>query len=243
MSLRRSDRGARLGRLARCARILACALLALALLDCATTPAGGVVHTVRPGENLYRIAHYYHVPVRKLVAANHVADVHEIPVGTRLWVPGSRRRPPAAALHPPLTDAAAARVAHKAALHARAGQPRFDWPLHGRITSRFGWRGRHMHEGLDIAARSGSPVRAARAGRVIFSGKLSGYGNVVIVQHDRRYASVYAHNRRNRVRKGAHVKRGQLLAEVGATGRATGPHLHFEIRRDEHPQDPLRFLR
>jgi len=202
-----------------------------------------VIHTVRSGENLYRIAHYYKVPVRRLIVANHVSNVHEIAVGTRLWIPDPHRHPPHSALRAPSAAAVgAARAAHKAAAHARGGHPAFAWPIHGRITSRFGWRGRHMHEGLDIAAPSGTPVHAARAGRVIFSGRLSGYGNVVIVQHDHSYASVYAHNRRNRVRKGAHVRRGQLLAEVGATGRATGPHLHFEIRRNEHPQDPLRFL-
>jgi murein DD-endopeptidase MepM/ murein hydrolase activator NlpD len=78
---------------------------------------------------------------------------------------------------------------------------------------------------------------------VIYSGNgLGGYGNVVIVRHDELYSTVYAHNRKNRVRKGAFVDRGEVIAEVGKTGNATGPHLHFEIRRGEHPLDPLEFL-
>jgi len=78
---------------------------------------------------------------------------------------------------------------------------------------------------------------------VIYSGNgLGAYGNVVIVRHSERYVSVYAHNRKNRVRKGAFVDKGDVIAEVGATGNATGPHLHFEIRRDQHARDPLDFL-
>jgi len=191
---------------------------------------------VRAGENLYRIARYYQVPVRSIVRANHVPDVRELAVGEHLWIPDARRPPSHHALRPPRT------VRHQQARATPAPRTRFSWPLHGQLTSRFGWRGRHMHEGIDIAARPGTPIHVAAAGRVIFSGRLGGYGNVVIVQHAGRYASVYAHNRRNRVAKGSRVKRGTVVAEVGATGRATGPHLHFEIRRDEHPQDPLRFL-
>ena len=99
-----------------------------------------------------------------------------------------------------------------------------------------------MHEGIDLAARSGALVHAAEAGRVIFSSSLGAYGRVVVVRHDERYESVYAHNRRNRVRRGSFVDKGEVLAEVGATGNATGPHLHFEIRRDDRPEDPLRHL-
>jgi murein DD-endopeptidase MepM/ murein hydrolase activator NlpD len=83
-------------------------------------------------------------------------------------------------------------------------------------------------------------VRAAEAGRVIHSGKgLGAYGNVVIVKHTGRWATVYAHNRRNHVRKGAFVEKGDVIAEVGKTGNASGPHLHFEIRRGDVPRDPL----
>jgi len=77
---------------------------------------------------------------------------------------------------------------------------------------------------------------------VIYSGRLGGYGKVVIVKHQGSLRSVYAHASRLFVRRGQLVERGQRLAAVGSTGRATGPHLHFEVRRGERPQDPLRYL-
>ncbi|MEN8162341.1 MAG: M23 family metallopeptidase, partial [Myxococcota bacterium] len=119
---------------------------------------------------------------------------------------------------------------------------RFEWPVRGRVTSRFGWRRTRMHEGVDIAARSGTPVRAAEAGRVIYARRLGGYGKVVVVRHEGRYETVYAHNRRFRVRRGNRVRKGQVIAEVGETGNASAPHLHFEVRRDDDPRDPLLFL-
>jgi murein DD-endopeptidase MepM/ murein hydrolase activator NlpD len=99
-----------------------------------------------------------------------------------------------------------------------------------------------MHDGLDIAAPSGAPVCAAGSGEVIFSGRLNGYGNLIIIRHDRRYATVYAHNQRNLVHGGQRIKRGQEIALVGRTGRATGPNLHFEIRRDNVARNPLNYL-
>ena len=78
---------------------------------------------------------------------------------------------------------------------------------------------------------------------VIFSGRLRGYGNVVILRHDDHYVTVYAHNRLNSVREGDYVARGQIIAEVGTTGRTTGPNLHFEVRHDNLARNPLDYLR
>ena len=109
--------------------------------------------------------------------------------------------------------------------------------------SRFGPRRRRRHEGIDLSAPRGTPVRSAEAGRVIYSGSgLSDYGNTVIVKHLGRYSTVYAHNRRNLVRRGDFVEKGQVIAEVGSTGNASGPHLHFEVRYDDRPRDPVRYL-
>ena len=85
-------------------------------------------------------------------------------------------------------------------------------------------------------------MRAAEAGKVIYSDRLGAYGNVVVVKHAGRYSSVYAHNRRNLVSQGSFVEKGQEIAVVGATGNATGPHLHFEIRNERRPDDPLLYL-
>jgi murein DD-endopeptidase MepM/ murein hydrolase activator NlpD len=118
----------------------------------------------------------------------------------------------------------------------------FIWPVDGLISSRFGRRGRRRHEGLDLQAVTGTPVRAAEFGVVVSSGRIGNYGNVVIIRHPGRFVTVYAHNEENLVRAGAWVKRGQIIARVGQTGNATGPHLHFEVRRDKLPRDPLYYL-
>jgi murein DD-endopeptidase MepM/ murein hydrolase activator NlpD len=118
----------------------------------------------------------------------------------------------------------------------------FNWPVEGTVTSGFGPRNGSFHEGVDIAAPAGTPVVAAADGQVIFSDELRGYGRVVIIRHNAHYVTVYAHNRVNWVKEGQFVRRGQRIAEVGQTGRTTGPSLHFEVRKNNLAQDPLRYL-
>jgi len=222
-------------------RGLPLALVALCALACASTPGGKeVVHVVRPGENLYRISLYYGVPVDRLIRSNRIRDVHALEVGQQLRIPGARRDPPTGVLAPQVASAPSG-GGREIAL--RDTGLAFEWPLHGRVSSYFGSRGRSHHEGIDIPAREGTPIFAAEAGRVIHSGgRLGDYGNVVIVKHAGRYATVYAHNRRNLVHKGEFVEKGQAIAQVGETGNATAPHLHFEIRRDRLAHDPLLYL-
>jgi murein DD-endopeptidase MepM/ murein hydrolase activator NlpD len=99
------------------------------------------------------------------------------------------------------------------------------------------------HEGIDISARPGTPIHAAEAGRVVHSDdELSGYGNMIILKHSGAYATVYAHNRRNLVEEGQFVEKGDVIGEVGQTGRASAPHVHFEVRRNGSPQNPLDYL-
>jgi murein DD-endopeptidase MepM/ murein hydrolase activator NlpD len=217
------------------ARASLAALLALALWACASTPQDGVIHVLRPGENLYRLSRYYGVSVQEIVDANGIRDVSDIPVGARLVIPGATRQAPPASLaayEPNVPGASSARAAGLA----------FAWPLRGTLSSRFGWRHGNQHEGIDISARRGSPVHAAEAGRVIYSGWLGSYGRIVIVKHAGRWSTVYAHNSRNLVAKGDFVERGDVIAEVGASGNATGPHVHFEVRRDRVPEDPMQYL-
>jgi murein DD-endopeptidase MepM/ murein hydrolase activator NlpD len=121
---------------------------------------------------------------------------------------------------------------------------RFLWPVpsSGRISSYYGHRhGRH-HDGIDIAANSGSNIVASDNGEVIFSGQMSGYGNIIVVKHSGGYHTVYAHNSKNIARKGSKVSRGEVVALVGSTGRSTGPHLHYEIRRNNKVRDPALYL-
>ncbi len=125
-------------------------------------------------------------------------------------------------------------------------RPATDWisPVAGSRSSNFGGRadpihgGRRNHDGIDIAAPIGTPVRAAKAGRVVFAGKRAGYGNLVIVDHGGGLQSRYAHCNDLRAAVGRKVNAGDTIATVGSTGRSTGPHLHFEIRKNGTPINP-----
>jgi murein DD-endopeptidase MepM/ murein hydrolase activator NlpD len=110
------------------------------------------------------------------------------------------------------------------------------------VTSPYGRRGRRHHDGIDIGAPSGTGVRAAAGGTVAYAGSLRGYGRMIIIIHDGGFATVYAHNARQHVRAGARVRRGDLIATVGRSGRTTGPNLHFEVRRHDVAYDPLALL-
>lgn len=114
------------------------------------------------------------------------------------------------------------------------------WPVEaGIVSSKYGPRWGKMHKGLDIAADVGEPVIAIAGGDVIYAGDgLHGYGNVVIIQHDRQMTSLYAHNSEIKVHQGDHVKQGAVIALLGNTGHSTGPHVHFEIREGDNAVDP-----
>ncbi|NTU41610.1 MAG: peptidoglycan DD-metalloendopeptidase family protein [Nitrospirales bacterium] len=121
-------------------------------------------------------------------------------------------------------------------------------PVDGAVSSRFGMRkhpiyGDHrFHSGLDIAAPEGTEVYPYRSGRVVFSGEQPGYGNIVVIEHGDGSVSKYGHNRANLVKAGDSVDEDTVIAEVGSTGLATGPHLHFEVRRNGKALDPEKIL-
>lgn len=118
----------------------------------------------------------------------------------------------------------------------------------GWISSEFGWRTdpfngkREFHEGLDITGKRGALVHSVAAGVVVFAGVRHGYGNVVEVAHGNGYSTLYAHNRRLLVKVGMAVRRGQVLAIMGSTGRSTGRHVHFEVHYHGKPVDPLQYM-
>jgi len=126
----------------------------------------------------------------------------------------------------------------------RQEQQGLRWPVQGKITSRFGPRGLfHLHRGVDIKAPKGTPVHAAAAGTVAFSGRQSSYGRVIKIDHPNGLRTVYAHNSSNFVKAGQHVNAGAVIGAVGQTGHATTNHLHFEVRRQGVARDPLPLLR
>lgn len=120
----------------------------------------------------------------------------------------------------------------------------YRWPLGaGIVSSEFGRRWHKPHEGLDIAADEGEPVYASAAGKVLYAdSRMRGYGNVVILRHDSRVTTLYAHNQLLKVRLGDTVEQGQVIALLGSTGHSTGPHVHFEMRRANAAVDPRTIL-
>ena len=128
----------------------------------------------------------------------------------------------------------------------------FLLPVHGRITSPFGWRthpifkSRIFHSGIDYGVPTGTPIKASNAGKVIYAGWYGGYGKVVILDHGSctgaPTTTLYAHMSQPKVSVGQYVERGQVVGLAGATGYATGPHLHFEVRINGKPQNPNNYL-
>lgn len=122
------------------------------------------------------------------------------------------------------------------------------WPTSGEVSSRFGWRnspwggGQELHPGIDIANSMGTPIFATADGEVVLSGWSGGYGNIVQINHGKGIETIYGHNSRVIVNAGQAVKKGQVIAYLGSTGRSTGPHLHYEVRVNGTAVDPIRFL-
>lgn len=121
----------------------------------------------------------------------------------------------------------------------------FVWPVRGEVITGFGDRvNMVVNKGIDIRAAEGSPVRASRSGKVVFCDPyMKGFGNTLILDHGAGYQTVYSYNSRVLVKVGDAVRQNDTIAHVGRTGRAKEPSLHFEIRRDGKPQDPVNYLR
>lgn len=119
----------------------------------------------------------------------------------------------------------------------------FIRPARGYISSYFGQRWGRMHQGIDIAAPTGTPICSADDGVVVFAGWMSGYGNCVIIDHGSGYKTLYGHASKIYTSEGKRVSKGEKIAAVGSTGRSTGPHLHFEVRKNNIPQNPLKYVK
>jgi murein DD-endopeptidase MepM/ murein hydrolase activator NlpD len=205
-----------------------------------------VKHVVEPGQTLFRISRAYGLTVEELMAANAIEDPKELKVGQELWVPG-------AATVQKVTSADSPEPAppnHSVPPGPQKGKPivvgrkdgTLQWPLRGVLYARFGRKGKEPHDGIDLAAPAGTPVKTAGEGTVLFAGEQKGYGLIVIVEHPKGTITLYAHNRDVRVKSGQKVREGQVLATVGDSGATSGPHLHFEVRQDGNPVDPLDHL-
>jgi murein DD-endopeptidase MepM/ murein hydrolase activator NlpD len=217
-----------------------------------SSPRQPVYHVINKGETLLGISNRYQTSPDQILLLNGLRNARVLNAGYRLLV-GYHSEMSGAQL----TQASVRSPAPPASSQGGRGEyveyqgGRLLWPLGqpARIVSKFGPRGRSFHDGLDIAAPPGTSILAAHSGIVAYSGsELRGYGNLIVMKGDDDLITVYAHNRRNHVKKGDRVKRGQRIAEVGATGRAQGPHLHFEVRSQDQKGravavDPLPLLK
>lgn len=193
---------------------------------------------LRPGQTLWSVSRAYGVSVDQIVALNGLSSADYVRAGQRLSVPLT-----SSTVSVPRSATETIRALPKVASSAvRAIAEAFIWPARGVLTSRFGWRWRRHHDGIDISAPRGSPIGAARVGVVVFAGWYYGYGRTVMVDHGNGVRTIYGHASAILVRVGQQVSAGQLIARVGSTGNATGPHLHFEVRINGQPVNPLKYL-
>lgn len=230
----------------------ALATLAVAFLLAFAPPAWAetaTTHVVKSGDTLARIARQYGVSVASILKANALkSERARLKVGSRLAIPPaeasasapskrgktSARRVKGIGRMPPNLILAIPEFAEST--------PPFSWPLEGSVSSSFGRRRMGWHRGIDIIGPPGAPIVAAAPGMVIASGVEGRYGRVVKLAHENGFTSVYAHNTENVVELGQWVSAGQIIATVGRTGRATGEHLHFEIRHEGLAYNPLYLL-
>lgn len=214
-------------------------------------------HEVVAGDTLPLIAQKYEVTEDLIIDSNLIDDPQKLTVGQKLYIPYPKENVQVATLPPSpevITETPPGEVSQEPAVLSSEPEvippeegvvqepSRFIWPVDGVVTSGFGDRHGRLHDGIDISAPLGSPVCAANTGKVIYVGRMSGYGNLVILKHSENYFTAYAHMRSYKVKKGETVKQGAIIGEVGRTGRAKSPHLHFEVRHKTASKNPLELL-
>ena len=225
-------------------------LLSIVLLTgCATSyDAHGVFHKVRKGESLLWIAKSYGVDLQDLAEENNVQNVdHTLTPGEKLYIPPRRERrykklPFEEEIAKNIEKKPARAKGKKIPTKIYTDHTRFEWPVIGVVISPFGVRHGRRHDGVDIKAVTGTPIHVADAGTVVYAGSMHGYGNLILIRHRDDFFTAYAHNQKNNVKEGQKLKQGQVIGLVGRTGRATGSHLHFEVREGEKARNPLFFL-
>ena len=213
----------------------------------------GIFYKLKNGDKMENVAKRYQVSLDKIRKVNPTVDLASLKAGSEIFLPGAR--PEAIAeVQPAEKKTTTAKVSSNTAAKSSSSSAQktsrnYRWPVMGKINSPFGWRRhpitkrRDFHTGLDIKASHGTVIRSSREGRVAYSGWMGGYGKVVVVEHSGGQSTLYAHCSSLLVKQGAKISVGQNIARVGATGRATGPHLHFEVRSGNSPVNPLKYLR
>jgi len=198
----------------------------------------GMMISVKKGENLKNLSARFKVSINDIVRVNRLVNSNDLRSGSQLYIPGN---------HSELAKIAyAIQDVQKKKIKTKA---KFIWPTDIKnVTSIFGMRMHPIyqrmifHQGIDLSGTTGTKLYSPADGRVFYRDVIRGYGKVVIIKHEEGYSSVFAHLSRYNVRMGEWVDQGEVIGYMGATGRVTGPHLHFEMRRYDRAVDPLKLL-
>jgi|LGOV01.1.fsa_nt_gb lipoprotein NlpD len=231
--------------------------LIISLVGCAPR---GVRHVVQPGQTLYRISKTYHVPVERLISSNRIKDASKIKVGQALWIPGVSNTRTVSVVPKPAIKKKTSTVTSRKKIRPAKTTPvaasikrslppvspkkgQLLWPLKGKVVTAFNLKSRTPSKGIDISAKVGSRINSAAAGKVIYSGNgISGYGHVVIIEHDHYLFTVYGYNKKNLVASGAYINSGQQIALVGVPPGHNQGRLHFEVWREKKAINPALYL-
>ncbi|MBU0633833.1 MAG: LysM peptidoglycan-binding domain-containing M23 family metallopeptidase [Candidatus Omnitrophica bacterium] len=185
----------------------------------------GIYHTVRKGETLWQISQNYDVDLAKLASVNKINDACKIEIGQKVFIPDNLRK-------------------MKKTFSDSSLSVEFVWPCKGQIIYFFNQEKLNVkNPGIDISAKRGLVINAAASGNVIFTSQnMRGYGKTIIIQHQNNFTTVYAYNEEILVKAGDYVKQGQTIARAGSTGRTSQSLLHFELRQNNRPKNPLYYL-
>lgn len=191
------------------------------------------VYIVQAKDTLFKIARDNEISVDELKRINSLTS-NDIKVGQKIYLAGSPRPPGSQAIRPSITE--------EELLKMDKIRSDLVLPVEGKVLSEYGLRHGRPHKGIDLGAKTGTPIYAVLDGTVVYSGVQGAYGNVVVIEHPDFVMTVYAHNEKNLVKVGDTVNKAQQIATVGNTGNATGSHLHFEYRIKGKAINPRKVL-
>ncbi|MFH1890471.1 MAG: peptidoglycan DD-metalloendopeptidase family protein [Candidatus Kuenenbacteria bacterium] len=201
----------------------------------AILPVSGISYGIKSGDTLSHIASEFGTTVDKIVSFNNIDSESVLKVRQKIIIPGGKLG--YSALTPTRSLGSIKNIFSPSS--GTASEKNFLWPsVSKRITQYYHWR----HTAIDIGAKAGSPIYAAKAGRVEYAGWSTGYGYNIIINHGGGVKTLYAHSRKLYVKRGDQVQQGEVLGEVGSTGWSTGPHIHFEIIINGASVNPLSYL-
>jgi len=215
---------------------------------------GGVFHTIKEGESLWALSRGYNVSLEDIIEINDINPKTILYPGDEIFIPGVKRR-----IDKPIIIKSNDKNDKNNYKYRRAGKRvnpqkskenyiakeyknKIIWPVNGVVITDYGLNGNFKSDGMDIAAPLGSEVLAVYDGKVIYSGNQPGYGNIIIIKHEKDMITIYAHNNKNLVKKGQIVKKGQKIATTGITGAVLGDHLHFGILVQGIEVNPIEWM-